>query len=819
MKMGHSRLLLFFHVALIHLVIIPTAAQYCYNTGNYTSSSTYRANLYTLLGSMINNIKINYGFYNFSSGEAPDKVYGIALCRGDTSPSDCRSCIDGATSDLLKACPNQKEAIIWTDKCSLRYSFRSIFNVMEANPLITFYNTGDVPDVEAFNNVLFPLLNSLKNRTASGNSTYKFAAQSASAPNFQTIYALLECTPDLSKLECNSCLEQVQSYIPQCCNGKQGGKFVSPSCDIRFEVYSFYDPSVEPPPSPLPPSPSPPLPESPTTTPACGDKGRYTTNSTYEANLNDVLSTISSNKETENGFYNFSIGTEPDKVYAIGLCGGNVKPDICRSCLNDSRYRLTQLCPTQKEAIGWNDNCMLRFSNHSIFGIMETQPLALIITKSVSELNGYKQIQPLFDSMKSEAASGGSRKFATRNSSTIYMLAQCTPDLLEAACSDCLDQIYQKIPLGTEVGRFYTPSCNYRFESHSSAKGKKRKKARTAIIIAVPSVIAMMLTISTCIFHRMRKSKDNFEIVEGIESVESLQYDLSTIRAATNNFSDANKLGKGGFGIVYKGNLLNGQEIAVKRLSKNSQQGDFEFKNEVLLVAKLQHRNLVRLLGFCLEGNERLLIYEFVSNRSLDYYIFDPMKRAHINWERRYKIIKGIARGLLYLHEDSRLRIIHRDLKASNILLDAEMNPKISDFGMARMFVLDQTEGSTNRIVGTYGYMALEYAMLGQFSTKSDVFSFGVLILEVLSGQKITHFHDGENTEYLLSYFLLHLIKEKEKSTCPISAFLDAPFEQSPHVLCKWALPKQGCLSQVVGGKFRCRLNSNPSPVKILARR
>nr|XP_023874664.1 putative receptor-like protein kinase At4g00960 [Quercus suber] len=504
-------------------------------------------------------------------------------------------------------------------------------------------------------------------------------------------------------------------------------------------------------------------------TQVCGDKGLYTTNSTYEANLNDVLSSISSNKETENGFYNFSFGTEPDKVYAIGLCGGNVKPDICRSCLNDSRYRLTQLCQNQKEAIGWNDNCMLRFSNRSIFGIMETQPLELIITKSVSDLSGNKQLQPLFDSMKSEAASGTSRKFATRNLSTIYVLVQCTPDLLEAACSDCLDNIYLNIPDGTEVGRFYTPSCNYRFESYSSpppplsasplpspiispTKGKERKKARTAIIIAVPSVIAMMLTIGTFIFLRMKKSMDNFEIVEGIQSVESLQYDLSTIRAATNNFSDANKLGKGGFGIVYKGNLLNGQEIAVKRLSRNSQQGDFEFKNEVLLVVKLQHRNLVRLLGFCLEGNERLLIYEFVPNGSLDYNIFDPMKRAHIDWERRYKIIKGFARGLLYLHEDSRLWIIHRDLKASNILLDAEMNPKISDFGMARMFVVDQTEGSTNRIVGTYGYMAPEYAMLGQFSIKSDVFSYGVLILEVLSGQKITHFHDGENSGYLLSY-------------------------------------------------------------------
>ncbi|KAG8640665.1 G-type lectin S-receptor-like serine/threonine-protein kinase At4g27290 isoform X2 [Manihot esculenta] len=245
---------------------------------------------------------------------------------------------------------------------------------------------------------------------------------------------------------------------------------------------------------------------------------------------------------------------------------------------------------------------------------------------------------------------------------------------------------------------------------------------------------------------------DDYITEGGKQDVEFQMFNMVTISEATNSFSSSNKLGQGGFGPVYKGTLVEGQEIAVKRLSRSSGQGMNEFKNEVTLIAKLQHRNLVKLLGCCIHGDEKMLIYEYMPNKSLDYFIFDQTRSKLLDWNKRVHIISGIARGLLYLHQDSRLKIIHRDLKLSNILLDSNMNPKISDFGLARTFGADQTQANTGRIVGTYGYMSPEYAIDGLFSTKSDVFSFGVLLLEILTGKKNRGFCHPDHDLNLLGH-------------------------------------------------------------------
>ncbi|KAL8249233.1 hypothetical protein R6Q59_006101 [Mikania micrantha] len=341
---------------------------------------------------------------------------------------------------------------------------------------------------------------------------------------------------------------------------------------------------------------------------------------------------------------------------------------------------------------------------------------------------------------------------------------------------------------GSIGGRVLLTTCNVRYESYRffnqtpplappsppppviqpsppvSPPPPSGKNNNTIIIITIIVVIVTVIILITsfCIFMRLKKKKRRTITPppsEGLQTetmdigtAESLHYDFSTVKVATNDFSEENKLGRGGFGIVYKGKLSDGKQIAVKRLARDSGQGDIEFKNEVFLVAKLQHRNLVRLLGFSIKASERLLIYEYMPNASLDQFIFDPTKRTILDWEKRYNIIKGIAKGLLYLHEDSRLKIIHRDMKASNVLLDAQMTPKIADFGMARLFKTEETQGDTSRIVGTYGYMAPEYAMHGQFSVKTDVFSYGVLLLEIVAGQKNQCFQNGECIEDLLSF-------------------------------------------------------------------
>ncbi|KAJ9553674.1 hypothetical protein OSB04_017719 [Centaurea solstitialis] len=310
------------------------------------------------------------------------------------------------------------------------------------------------------------------------------------------------------------------------------------------------------------------------------------------------------------------------------------------------------------------------------------------------------------------------------------------------------------------------------------------------LIIVLPTSLALLILSVLAYALRMRKKislkkgQGNRESSLGkkntsvpMEDLDELPvFSLDKIAAATDNFSVSNKIGEGGFGPVYKGLLEDDREIAVKRLSETSQQGFDEFKNEVICIAKLQHRNLVKLLGYCIHGKEMMLIYEYMANKSLDSFLFDEERSSMLDWPRRFHIINGMARGILYLHQDSRLQIIHRDLKAANILLDGDMNPKISDFGLARKFVGNDASDKTKKVVGTYGYISPEYAVHGRFSIKSDVFSFGVLVLEIVSGMKNREFSHEDHRDNLLGHAwrlyredkLIELMSESLRNSCVV---------------------------------------------------
>ncbi|KAL8506047.1 hypothetical protein ACS0TY_017054 [Phlomoides rotata] len=333
---------------------------------------------------------------------------------------------------------------------------------------------------------------------------------------------------------------------------------------------------------------------------------------------------------------------------------------------------------------------------------------------------------------------------------------------------------------------------------NSTGSGGRKWKILIVVISLVTGILLLSLSLMFYLQRRKRfknqlpelarkrlKNVNNHPDTSHNEELELPMFELSVINKATDSFSIKNKLGQGGFGPVYKGVLEDEQEIAVKRLSRTSHQGIEEFKNEVVCITKLQHRNLVKLLGWCFEGDEMMLVYEHMTNKSLDIILFDPTKSTLLDWPRRLNIINGISRGLMYLHQDSRLRVIHRDLKASNILLDSDMNPKISDFGLARTLGGNETGANTRRVVGTYGYMSPEYAGHGLFSVKSDVFSFGVMVLEIVSGKNNRGFIHKDHHHNLLGHAWMFYKEERSQEVvdyCLRSSCYLQEIQQSIHI-------------------------------------
>ncbi|KAJ8513175.1 hypothetical protein OPV22_003609 [Ensete ventricosum] len=496
----------------------------------------------------------------------------------------------------------------------------------------------------------------------------------------------------------------------------------------------------------------------------CGDTN-YTVPGPFASNLDALLSNLTS---STSGFATaVSDAASPSAAaYGLAQCRFDASQKECASCLNISASAAPARCALRTSAAVRFDDCLVRYSDRNFFSLLDNDsPTILINTQNATDPTVFNsRLRDLMYDIESQAAARTSRfGVGITNYSDvgdIYGMVQCTRDLSQDDCSLCLQQALAFLPYGKIGGQVVKVSCAVRFEtvrffslsvvppppsppsppppppslsSAGSNSGESKNTSRTVLIISIPIAASAVLIIAISQYGLnlghlpnirrckpiKRRLRRNYEEVR---SAESLLFDLATLRSATNNFSDANKLGEGGFGPVYKGTLASGDDIAVKRLSRSSGQGLVEMKNEVILVARLQHRNLVRLLGCCLEEEEMLLVYEHLPNTSLDKWLFDPNRRGSLDWARRYKIIEGIAR----------------------------------DFGLAKLFNMDETQRNTSRIAGTYGYMAPEYAMHGFFSVKSDVFSYGVLIIEIVTGQKNSGHQGSGRFLDLLGYVWRH---------------------------------------------------------------
>ncbi|KAG4998415.1 hypothetical protein JHK85_029854 [Glycine max] len=446
--------------------------------GDYAPNSTYHTNLNTVLSRLTSNTQIDYGFYNSSYGQDSDRVYATGLCRGDVSRHTCLTCLNNSSFFLLKNCPHQKEAVGFGgyDKCILHYADQSMFSYQDSSFRFYFWEETNVTNWDQYSYVLNQLLSRLRVKAATSNSNLnrKFAAGNATVPtpSSQTIYAVVQCYPDLTAAECNDCLIGAFSEIPKNCNNRSGCGVTILSCNFRYENSSFYEPTPDTITLQFSPqgSPSP----TPSITSNSSESTYHGKSSKSQAvNAKYVVAPIlffvglliliciylRVRKPTKHferidyGFYNLSYGENMDKVNAIGLCRGDVKPDECSSCLNNSTVLLTQLCPNQKEAIGWYDKCMLRYSNRSIYGVMETSPLFYLseITNA-TDVDQFNQVLGnLMSNLTGIAASGNSlRKYAAANatapnSQTIYGAAQCTPDLSEQDCNSCLVEAFSRI--------------------------------------------------------------------------------------------------------------------------------------------------------------------------------------------------------------------------------------------------------------------------------------------------------------------------------------------------------------------------------------
>ncbi|CAO2842632.1 unnamed protein product [Amaranthus hypochondriacus] len=359
----------------------------------------------------------------------------------------------------------------------------------------------------------------------------------------------------------------------------------------------------------------------------CSRKGHYNPGSTYQNNLHLLLNTLTTKSETSK-FYNSTIGENPNKVYGLFLCNGLFINQVCIDCVTQAAVEIKHQCPTSAEATVWYSHCMLRYANRSIFSITDVS----IYYNTKSGPAKYSQFnQQLSETFISLFIKANSRNSSLRSAIIFVSLTRdiaagcyvdCTPNLSTSECNKCLQTGLQRFQLeGYQAETLLQPSCRLMYLI-SDARFPSRGKGKYIILGSISAVAVVSLLFNLFVCLKRRKTTAIPTGLDEIGSMEHLHFEFDAIKKATNNFANSNKLGKGGFGIVYMGTLADGKAVAIKRLSNGSRQGIREFKTEACLAAKLQHKNLVKLFGFCLKADEKLLVYEFLTNKSLDRFLF-----------------------------------------------------------------------------------------------------------------------------------------------------------------------------------------------------
>ncbi|XP_042501790.1 cysteine-rich receptor-like protein kinase 2 [Macadamia integrifolia] len=478
---------------------------------------------------------------------------------------------------------------------------------------------------------------------------------------------------------------------------------------------------------------------------------------------------ILANKIRTSGFGVANVGTGPDGVYGLSQCYGDLSSLDCTLCYSQARI-LSPKCYPYNGGSTYLDGCFLRYENYSFFQEFTGPGDKSVCGNTSRKGPEFKNSasKAVLDAAAAAPEKGGYSKSVVRvtgsKNESVYVLANCWRTLNITSCRACLDKASASMMgcLPLSEGRALYTGCFMRYsdtnflnEEQSSGQSTASKVAIVAGILS--SVAALIIGVAIGVHIRkqrriQKKRRGTNDVVKMAKMLHdsSLNFKYSTLEKATGSFDDSNKLGQGGFGTVYKGVLPDGREVAVKRLFFNNRHRAADFYNEVNMISTLEHKNLVRLLGCSCSGPESLLVYEILPNTSLDRFLFDPSRGKALNWERRYEIIKGTAEGLVYLHENPNVRIIHRDIKASNILLDSKLRAKIADFGLARSFQEDKSHIST-AIAGTLGYMAPEYLAHGQLTEKADVYSFGVLLLEIVTGMQNNRNQTSEYSDSLVA--------------------------------------------------------------------